>query len=218
MVYLFIGQDVSAKDNHIKSIKQEFLAQNTEQFNLDILYSKELTLKTLQEKLLFLPANNSKRIVVIKCAENLKEESKEFIASYVAKPYDQIILILDMDNSQKRDSFVARLQKYAKVITVKSQPQIDTFTLSRWISQRKADFALKVLSQLLKEGERPERILGGLRYAWEKESASPIDSKKRLKLLLNCDIEIKTGKLKPSFALEKLVVSLCGFGSGKPFG
>jgi len=28
---------------------------------------------------------------------------------------------------------------------------------------------------------------------------------------LGADLEIKTGRLKPTFALEKLVVSLCGF-------
>lgn len=80
----------------------------------------------------------------------------------------------------------------------------------------KPDYALRILNELLRNGERPERILGGLRYAWEREFTPGVEAKRRLKLLLNCDINIKTGKLKPNFALEKLVISLCSL-PGKRF-
>jgi DNA polymerase III delta subunit len=73
-----------------------------------------------------------------------------------------------------------------------------------------------VLNQLLKKGERPERILGGLRYSWENSIATPLETRRRLKALLNCDIDIKTGRLKADFALERLVVSLCSL--AKPSG
>jgi DNA polymerase III delta subunit len=66
-----------------------------------------------------------------------------------------------------------------------------------------------VLGQLLREGERPERILGGLRYSFEQGNLVPQQARKRLRLLLNCDIEIKTGRLKAGLALEKLILSLC---------
>nr|HPL83037.1 hypothetical protein [Candidatus Omnitrophota bacterium] len=67
----------------------------------------------------------------------------------------------------------------------------------------------------IKDGERPERILGGLRYSLENNVQDVKGLRRRLKLLLNCDIEIKTGKLKPVFALEKLVVNLCAL--SQPF-
>jgi len=67
------------------------------------------------------------------------------------------------------------------------------------------------LAQLLKNGERPEMIMGGLRYAWEKSPLSPVDLKLKLKALLDCDIDIKTGRLQPDFALENLIIRLCGF-------
>jgi DNA polymerase III delta subunit len=100
------------------------------------------------------------------------------------------------------------------VILFKETVKPDTFVLSRSIESRRLDTALKLLDQLLKDGEKPERILGGLRYAWERGIANPVETKRRLKLLLGCDIDIKTGRLKPSFALEKLVVGLCA--AGKP--
>jgi DNA polymerase III delta subunit len=214
MVYLFIGEDSLSKDIHLKKIKQEFLSKGTEQFNFETLYAKEITLKDLQEALLRLPVNSPKRILVLKDAQRLKEDGKEFILKYLKSPYRHIVLILDIEYSEKRDEFINRISKITRIIRFREIRQLDTFTLNRQIELKKPDLALKVLNQILKEGERPERILGGLRYAWERGIDTPFEMKKRLSLLLNCDLEIKTGKLKPAFALEKLVINLCG--SGKP--
>ena len=86
---------------------------------------------------------------------------------------------------------------------------MDTFALSRAIDLKKPAYALGVLSELLKNGEKPERIMGGLRYSWENSSTDALVVRKRLQILLSCDIDIKTGRLKPDFALEKLVLNLC---------
>ena len=64
----------------------------------------------------------------------------------------------------------------------------------------------------MEDGEKPERIIGGLRYAWAKGNVYSAEAKKKLKALLNCDIDIKTGRLRPDFALEKLVIKLCSLG------
>lgn len=215
MVYLFIGSDTLSKDTQLKKIRQQFLTKDTEQFNLDILFAKDLTLKGLQERLLSLPVNAGKRVVIIKDAQNLKEEAREFVLKYVKAPFKQVIFVLDIIQEAKKDSFVNSLKNHAKTIRFASAKAPDAFTLSRSIELKKADYALKILNQLLKAGERPERILGGLRYAWEKEGRDLAEMKRRFKLLLNCDIEIKRGRLKADFALEKLVINLCAF--GKPF-
>jgi DNA polymerase III delta subunit len=110
----------------------------------------------------------------------------------------------------KTDSFIKNISRFVKPVRFKETVHPDTFALGRSIDLKRADSALRILSGLLKDGERPERILGGLRYAWEKNAAHPLEKRKKLKCLLICDIDIKTGKLKPLFALEKLVVSLCG--------
>ena len=215
MVYVFIGEDSFSKDIQIKRLKQEFLAKELEQFNLDTLYSKELTLKELQERFLCLPLKAKKRIIIIKDARGLKEEIKEFILKYVKKPNTEIILVLDIDRQDRKDEFINHISRFAKVYRFKETLPLDTFTLNRQIALKRPDYALRVLNKLLEEGERPERILGGLRYAWERETSSPLEMRRKLRLLLSCDIEIKTGKLKPPFALERLVINLCGL--GKPF-
>jgi len=211
MVYLFTGSEVFEKDAKIREIRSANLAKDTEQFNFDILHAKNLLLKNLQEKLLCLPINSPKRIVVLKNAEDLKKEHKEFILNYIKKPYKNVIFILDMDEPDKRDDFFKEISRLAKVVPFKENPRLDAFTLNRSIQAGRPDYALKILNQLLEKGDRPELILGGLRYAWEKDAMLPQEAKKKLKLLLNCDIEIKTGRLRPVFALEKLVISLCSF-------
>ena len=211
MVYLFIGDDALSKDIKLKAIKLEFLKKETFQFNFDILYAKEITLKELQEKLVYLPVKSPKRILVIKDAQHLKDDSREFILKYVKAPYRHIILVLDAGKQDKKDEFISSVYRYAKTFRFREAEHPDTFTLSRQIELKRPDYALRVLNQLLKDGERPERILGGLRYSLERSTPSHLETAKKIRLLLNCDIEIKTGRLKPAFALEKLVIGLCSF-------
>lgn len=209
LVYLFIGQDSLSKDIRLKRIKEEFLDKNTQHFNLDILYARELKLALLQERLLSLPVKSKKRIIVIKEGQDLKEEAKEFILRYVKKPEGRIVLVLDINKSSPRDDFIRQLIRYAEVCRFRELPNLDTFALSRSIDFKKTGHALWVLSQLLEKGEKPERILGGLRYSWENSVSRSLETRRKLKALLNCDIDIKTGKLKADFALERLVVNLC---------
>jgi hypothetical protein len=207
-VYLFVGQDSQSKDKILAKIKEEHLPANLEDFNFDRLYARDLTLKGLQEKLLCLPAKARKRIIIIHNTQNLSADIKKFISGYVRKPQAHVILVLDMDKAEPRDEFVNSIAGYAASY-IKQEARLDTFSLYRQIELKKPGSSLKILRQLLDRGERPEQILGGLRYAWENRSFDPLERRKKLRLLLVCDIDIKTGRLRPDFALEKLVVNLC---------
>ncbi|MDD5568335.1 MAG: hypothetical protein PHY88_03950 [Candidatus Omnitrophica bacterium] len=216
MIYLFAGQDssfkdtpFSSKDIQLKQIKEEFLAKNMEQFNLDVLYAENLKLEDLQEKLLALPVNSTKRIVVIRNAQELNPDMDDFIVEWAKSGNKDIILLLDMADTKKKEDLVKDICRYARIFRFKETPAVNTFNLTRSIEERKPDYALKILDQLLKDGERPERILGGLRYALERSQLSPAEARRRVKFLIDSDIEIKTGRFKPVFILEKLIVKLC---------
>jgi len=211
MVYLLIGQDIQAKETHLKKIKQEFLSKDLQDFNSDTLYAKEITLKDIQERILAIPLKSPKRLIVVKDAQSLEVNIRNFLFTFAERPQKQLILVLDFEHYDYKDEFVKKISVSAKVVRFKETVLPDAFVLSRQIELKKADSALRILEQLLKNGEAAERILGGLRYAWEKQDVNGIQARKKLKLLLNCDIEIKTGRLAPAFALEKLVVGLCGF-------
>lgn len=209
LVYLFIGQDSLSKDIKLKKLKEEFLTKDTEYFNFDTLYAKELNLTGLQERLLSLPLKAKKRIVLLRNSQNLREDIKEFLIKYVKNPQPKIVLILDIDKYPTNDTFIRQAIRYSQALRFNEPVRLDTFALSRSIDLRKTSHSLWVLNQLLSNGERPERILGGLRYAWENRIADSGQTRKKLRLLLNCDIDIKTGRLKPDFALERVIISLC---------
>jgi len=211
MVYLLAGQDIAAKEIQLKKIKQEFLPLQLQDFNLDTLYAKEITLKDIQERFLSLPLKSAKRIMVIKDAHSLNKESRDFLLAFCKKPSKDLVLVLDFAQYDYQDELIKGVGAHAKLLRFKETVNPDTFALNRQIELRKTDAALRLLNQLLKNGEAPERILGGLRYAWEKQDIQSLSARKKLKLLLSCDLEMKTGRLKPAFALEKLVVNLCGF-------
>jgi DNA polymerase III delta subunit len=211
MIYLFLGQDSRAKNAQLRKLKEQFLPRESAEFNYSALYGKGLTLKDLQENLAFLPVNSPQRILVIKDAQSLEEEPRAFLLRFAQCHPKETILVLDVEDDRKKDGFVSDLSRYARV--QRFQPaarKLDAFALGDAVANGSPAAGLRVLSQLLDGGERPERILGGLRYSLEKERLSPADFRRRLKCLLACDIEIKTGRLKPQFALEKLVVKLCG--------
>jgi len=210
-VYLLIGQDIQAKEIQLKKIKQEFLPKELQDFNSDTLYAKDTTLKEIQERCLRLPLKSAKRVVVIKDAQSLDEDSRNFLSAYCKEAPKELVLVLDFEHYDYKDRFIKDMHACASIIRFRETANPDAFALARQIESRKADPALRLLSQLLNNGEAPERILGGLRFAWERQNIRDQESARRLKLLLACDIEIKTGRLKPACALEKLIVSLCCF-------
>jgi len=211
MVYLLIGQDIQAKEIQLQKIKQEFLPKELQDFNSDTLYAKETTLKEIQERFLNLPLKSARRVIVIKDAQSLEETSRDFLIAYCKAARKELVLVLDFERYDHKDRFIKDMQAYATITRFRETVDPDTFALARQIESKKADAALRLLNELLSNGEAPERILGALRFAWERQNTGSMDSRRRLKLLLACDIEIKTGRLKPACALEKLIVSLCCF-------
>ncbi|MFH0739040.1 MAG: hypothetical protein V2A59_04180 [Candidatus Omnitrophota bacterium] len=214
-LYLLIGGDVSSKDLKLKSIKRSLLSQALENFNLDTLYAKDLALAELQEKLLCLPVRTKKRILVIRDAQALKEPLRDFLLEYSRKPAAHLVLILDLEHYDPKDDFILRMSRLGQAYRFKETLPINTFNLTRQIELKRPDYALKTLHQLLKNGEKAERIVGGLRHSLLKTGGNPAQSRRILRFLLDCDVAIKTGKLKPGFALERCVVQLCCLGEFK---
>ena len=213
--YLFIGQDIvdengaSKKEIALNNLKNRFLPPALKDFNLDILHAKGLNLKELQEKLLLLPLGSKSRMLVIRGCQDLLEETRAFILGYLKNPDPRLILVFDTDEYEPKDKFIEHLKRYARALHFRQEVSFDAFDLARSIIAARPKEALKTLYWLLEKRERPELILGGLRYALEKNVHDRLQLGRVIKFLLNCDIEIKTGRIKAGFALEKLVVALC---------
>jgi len=209
MVYLFIGQDSASKDAALDKLKKEFLP-SVSAFNLDTVYGKDTGVKKLQELLLFFPFSTGHRMVVVRNAQELKDDAKDFLLAYVKAPHERLELVLDMERAAGRDGFLEGLTSHCRTSYFKEERPVTVFDLARSIDARNARESLSILGRLLSEGEKPERLLGGLRASWQKRVTVPAEREKRLRLLLECDVDIKTGRLKPALVLERLVICLCG--------
>ncbi len=209
-LHLFIGQDCPAKDAALAKIKKDLLPEPAASFNLDTLYAKETGVKELQEKLLFLPVQSVRRMVVLKGLFQAKKELKDFLLLYVQKPQPHCVLVMDAGEAGDKDTFLATLARSCKVQRFGQAVRKNVFDLGSSIEAGRTADSLRILNQLLKNGEKPEMILGGLRHALLRSSAVSRHKKLSL-LLLETDLSIKTGGLKPTFTLETLVVRLCAF-------
>ncbi|MCG8432024.1 MAG: hypothetical protein MJA29_12745 [Candidatus Omnitrophica bacterium] len=221
MIYLFLGHDRASKNKSFQKLLTRSVPAGTRHFNCDILYADELKLNVLQERLKSLPVNSRLRVVVIKSAQKLKKDIQQYILNYAEHPYKRVILVLDAEPKARHDAFLKSIAARASVERSEELPRVDAFTLCRQIESRRCAEALRILKKLLDSGEKPERILGGLRYAWERGPRAPSGSPvyrggasrgrtRPMRLLLECDKNIKTGRLKPQLALEKLIIALSG--------
>ncbi|MFH1577707.1 MAG: hypothetical protein ABIC18_01360 [Candidatus Omnitrophota bacterium] len=211
MVYLFVGEDEFEKDIKLQKIKQELFPPGLESFNFETLYAKDLDLRTLQERLLLFPVKAKQRLILIKAFPKLSADIKQYLITYLEKPFPQVSLIFDARHIDRRDLFFNRISRSVKLINFRESIELNAFNLGRQIVQKRIKPALRLLHDLLLQGEKPERILGALRYQLHQERLNSGDEKKKLSFLLNCDADIKTGRLKPQFALERLLVKLCYF-------
>ena len=213
MVYLFIGQDSVSKDAALARLKKEILAEQTAHFNLDTIHGKDSSLQQLQELLLLMPTEGCRRMLVVRGIEELKPETKEFLLGYVKKgtKAENVVLVLDAGRSQPKDQFLDGLKTCCKTVYFREERRWTVFDLARAMEAGNAAESLRILHRLLGDGEKPERLMGGLRAAWQKNVAAPAELQRRLKLLLASDLDIKTGKAKPNLVLERLIIGLCGF-------
>lgn len=209
-LYLLAGEDIPAKDAALEQIKSACLPeQKTRDFNLDIVHGRDMTVQSLQEKLLFLPLESCKRLVIIRHCQDLKADAKRFLIEYCGQPHSGITLVLDFDRYDRKEMCIAALSSVGKLQVFRQEYSRNVFDLSRAIEAGKTAESLRILNHLLDKGEKPEMLLGGLRASLTRK----IPPKKALtvnQLLLQCDVTVKTGALKPLFALERLIVSLCG--------
>ncbi|MCM8782826.1 MAG: hypothetical protein NC909_00290, partial [Candidatus Omnitrophica bacterium] len=195
MLYLFIGEDYFSKDIQLEKIKRSCFLKNLEPFNYDVFFAPDLQIEKLQESLKRLPQKAKKRVILIRQTELLKKEIKDYLCSYIKKPYPQVSLILDFREFDSQEKFNRIILRYAKVFHFRSKEILNTFRLSQEIERRRIVSALRILHTLLREGIEPEMLLGGLRYCWQTGYLSREEKKRRLTLLLDTDLSIKTGRL-----------------------
>ncbi len=211
MVYLFIGENTSAKQEQISSLKAKWDGpKDSVGFDYEVVYGHHLDPKDLKKTLLSLPAIAPQRLIYIHECEKLNEHCKEILLDFIVSKPKHAIIILDCLTLSEKDGVWSNIRSHAKVYEAPKAVKQNVFDLTAKMTAGRGAEALKVLDTLFDDGLHPLQIMGGIVWAWgnERRRVSPKQYEKGLRDLQEADLNIKRSRLKPEQALEVLVVKL----------
>ena len=210
MTYLFLGEDLNAKDSKIAEIKaRAFKDPQALHFDVEHLDAKELTPDALKKVLLTLPVVASKRLIIIRQMHKLRTADAAILISFLKNPYVPVDMILESSETALKGDLTP-LTQYATPVLFGQKSQREMFDVTRMITAGRTAEALKVLHELLSDNLYPLQAMPVFIWYWGKEGRAlgKAKFKQGLKALEEADLNIKRSRLDPAYALEKLVVEL----------
>ena len=213
MSYFILGEDRTLKDQKITELKKKFIvSSDILVFDHDVLDAQKLSAENLKKTLLALPTLASHRLVIIHNVHKLDAQNQKIIQDFFKAKNVKTVLILESQTLKPQDSFVKSLGSAVHVIHCALPQPLNVFDMTKAMGLRRADEALKILYQLVSDGNHPLQIMGGLSWYWGKcrERVSRLKFQKGLSVLQEADLNIKRSRLKPEQAVEVAVVKLCG--------
>ena len=211
MIYLFLGDDLSAKDAKITEIKNKFFKDSQEAlaFDFDNLDAKELKEDALKQAFLTLPVIAPHRLIVLRQVHKLKSADIQVLIKFCQKPAKHCDVILEStENILKGD--LKDLPLYAKGVVMGKPEGPNVFDMTKLMTARRSGEALKMLAGFYGNNVHPLQIMGALVWYWGKEGKALGRERfeRGLKALEEADLNIKRSRLEPQHAVEKLVVEL----------
>lgn len=209
MIYLLLGEDTQAKDNKIAQIKSSFLrTPESHHFDFESLDASHLSGANLKKALLSLPMISNKRLLLIRHAHHLKQDTIKVLENFLKDSCEHCDVILETVETLKEafSSIVAS----ARVFNFGEAQETNIFNMTKLMTARKTTDALKMLNEFYDQGMYPLQMMGALVWYWGKQGRALGSQKfqKGLKALEDADLNIKRSRLIPEYAMEKLVVEL----------
>lgn len=212
MIYLVVGQDHSAKEQTISEIKAKALpSKESLSFDYQVLHGYKLDNETLKKALTALPVLSPARVVVIRQADELKADQKTLIVQVYEKAKKTLIIIFEAESIDEKDSLFKKFDRALKILSFNPKVRPNVFNLVDEILACREVKALKLLDELLENGDHPLQVIGGMLWKWKNvKNRIPAEKfKKGLLAFEQADFNIKRSQLKGEHALEVLVVKLC---------
>lgn len=213
MLYILLGDNLSVRDTKLNQLKNKILPDpQSHPFDLEILSAHKLSSELFKKALVALPALSSRRLVIVREAHRLSEQNKQILQAIAAEQYKHHDIILESDEWTLKDSMVSRLSSLAEISSSGHEKELSVFDMTRMIELNKKTDALKILFELIENGQHPLQILGGLVWFWGKSKGKISFERyeKGLKDIQEADLNIKRSRLDSVYAIEVLVVKLSG--------
>ena len=212
-IIIIIGEDPRPKEKQLAALKEKWLTSSDAlKLDYESLDAHKLSHRALQEALLALPAVAARRLVILRNCQQLTKPVKDVLAAYAAAPFKHLILVLEADRLSATDPFIKKFHKKADIFDFSGKAKQNVFDMTKAMSARRAPEALRILSELLSEGDQPLQMMGALVWFWRKtkDRLSAVRYAEGLQYLQEADLNIKRSRLRPDYALELVVVKLTG--------
>ncbi len=116
LVWLLAGSETALKEEFLNSLKASIFNNKTAAADYDFFHAQEITqLSSVINSAYTHPLVSSKRLIIIKNIEQLKEADKELLLKYTNQPSLSTILVLDTSLNDLRGEFWQKLSQRAKV-------------------------------------------------------------------------------------------------------
>ncbi|MBF0570558.1 MAG: hypothetical protein HQL12_01680 [Candidatus Omnitrophica bacterium] len=211
MIYLFLGDDLPAKDARITEIKNKFFKNSQEAlaFDLDNLDGRALGEDALKQAFLTLPVIAPNRLIILRQIHKLKSADIQVLINFCQKPAKHCDVILESsENTLKGD--LKDIPLYAKSLVCSKPEGPNVFDMTRLITAHRSGDALKMLDGFYRDNVHPLQIMRALVWYWGKQGKllGKEGFERGLKALEEADLNIKRSRLNPQHAVEKVVVEL----------
>lgn len=150
MIYLFLGDDLAAKDARIIEIKSQFFKNSQEalSFDFDNLDANKLPDDALQKSFLTLPVVIPVRLIVLRQVHKLKSADIQVLLNFCQKPAKYCDVILESaEKTFKGD--LKDLVLYTKTVVFAKPEGPNVFDMTQLITAGRGAEALKMLNLFL---------------------------------------------------------------------
>jgi len=213
MHYLLLGNDTSLKDTQLNKIKQELFSNaDSEHLDSETLDGHKLSPERLKIALLSLPALAEKRFVHIRQAGKLSKENLALLEDFLKGDTSHVVVVLDAVSWEMKSEARKNILHAVHTIGREEAAGANVFDLMDLVGRGDTARALKILKELFDREEEPERILGGMIWAWSNKVKPRVQApryKKGLLILQEADHQLKRVRFpERGYAVEIALVKL----------
>lgn len=155
--YLLTGEDEFRKISYLDKLKSDIIGKKANAFNYNLYYAKDTTAAEIIRSLETFSLTGSKRLVVLKDLDVLREEEKVILAEYIGKGFlsDATLILMSSKSSVKTEKFLKSVSGKIEKLTF-SKLQADKVALwiikefkqhKKLISRRSAELILESAEQ-----------------------------------------------------------------------
>lgn len=144
--YYFYGPEVYLIEKAINKIKEKVLPLGSADFNWAVFDANRDEDELILNNLLTFPINSSRRLTIIRSADNIWKSKANIYLDYLAHPNPQTCAIFIGEKVDRREKFFQIMEKEGTVVAFYPLPEQE---LKKWVRQQFAEAGRQITEEAL---------------------------------------------------------------------